>query len=139
MLGLPISLSIFEYSVLLFSSVQSLNRVRLFVSPLTAARQASLSITNSWSPPKPMSIESVMPSNHLILCHHYDLQILKFKSFPQSSLSWIHLTLIIHSYNKQICLECGQANIMLGGTAYACCKRHETSPPDLTTQSSKNF
>ena len=68
MVGLPISLSIFEYSVLLFSSVQSLNRVRLFVSPLTAARQASLSITNSWSPPKPMSIESVMPSNHLILC-----------------------------------------------------------------------
>ena len=35
----------------------------------TAARQASLSITNTWSPPKPMSIESMMPSNHLILCH----------------------------------------------------------------------
>ena len=39
------------------------------VSPWTAAHQASLSITNSWSPPKPMSIESVLPSNHLILCH----------------------------------------------------------------------
>ena len=51
-----------------FSSVQSLNRVWLFVIPWTAARQASLSITNSWSPPKPMSIELVMPSNHLILC-----------------------------------------------------------------------
>ena len=50
-----------------FSSVQSLSRVRLFATPWTAARQASLSITNSWSPPKPMSIESVMPSNHLIL------------------------------------------------------------------------
>ena len=50
------------------SSVQSLSRVWLFVTPWTAARQASLSITNSWSPPKPMSIESVMPSNHLILC-----------------------------------------------------------------------
>ena len=50
------------------SSVQSLSRVRLFVTPWTAARLASLSITNSWSPPKPMSIESVMPSNHLILC-----------------------------------------------------------------------
>ena len=37
-------------------------------TPWTAARQASLSITNSWSPPKPMSTESVMPSNHLILC-----------------------------------------------------------------------
>ena len=52
-----------------FSSVQSLSRVQLFAIPWTAAHQASLSITNSWSPPKPMSIESVMPSNHLILCH----------------------------------------------------------------------
>ena len=50
-------------------SVQSLSRVRLFVTPWTAARQASLSITNSRSLHKPMSIESVMPSNHLILCH----------------------------------------------------------------------
>ena len=51
-----------------FSSVQSLSHVRLFATPWTTARQASLSIINSWSPPKPMSIESVMPSNHLILC-----------------------------------------------------------------------
>ena len=51
-----------------FSSVQSLSRVRLFVTPWTTVRQASLSITNSQSPPKPMSIESVMSSNHLILC-----------------------------------------------------------------------
>ena len=43
-----------------FSSVQSLSRVRLFAAPRVAARQASLSITNSWSPPKPMSIELVM-------------------------------------------------------------------------------
>ena len=50
------------------SWVQLLSRVRLFAPPWTAARQASLSITNSWSPPKPMSIESVIPSNHLILC-----------------------------------------------------------------------
>ena len=50
------------------SSVQSLSRVQLFVTPWTAACQASLSITNSWSPPKPVSIESVMPSNHLIFC-----------------------------------------------------------------------
>ena len=48
-------------------SVQSFSRVPLFVTPRTAAHQASLSITNSRSPPKPMSIESVMPSNHLIL------------------------------------------------------------------------
>ena len=52
-----------------FSSVQSLSRVQLFETPWTAARQASLSIANSRSPPKPMSIESVRPSNHLILCH----------------------------------------------------------------------
>ena len=50
------------------SSVQSLSRVRLFVTPWTAARQAALSITNSQSLLKPMSIELVMPSNHLILC-----------------------------------------------------------------------
>ena len=49
-------------------SVQLLSCVQLFETPWTAACQASLSITNSWSPPKPMSIESVMPSNHLILC-----------------------------------------------------------------------
>ena len=51
-----------------FNSVQSLSRDQLFATPWTAARQTSLSITNSLSPPKPMSIESVMPSNHLILC-----------------------------------------------------------------------
>ena len=49
-------------------SVQSLSGVRLFATPWTAARQASLSIINSWSLPKFMSIESVMPSNHLTLC-----------------------------------------------------------------------
>ena len=52
-----------------FSSVQLLSHVRLFVTPWTTAHQASLSITNSQSLPKPMSIESVMPPNHLILCH----------------------------------------------------------------------
>ena len=53
----------------LFSSVQSLSRVQLFATPWTAAHQASLSITNSRSLLKPMSVELVMPSNHLILCH----------------------------------------------------------------------
>ena len=52
-----------------FSSVQSLSCVQLFATPWTAACQASLSITNSWGLLKLMSIESVMPSNHLILCH----------------------------------------------------------------------
>ena len=51
-----------------FSSVQFLSRVRVFATPWTAARQASLSISNSWSFLKLMSIESIMPSNHLILC-----------------------------------------------------------------------
>ena len=51
-----------------FSSVQSLSRVRLFVTPWIAACQDPLSITNSWRSPKLMSIELVMPSNHLILC-----------------------------------------------------------------------
>ena len=58
-------------------SVQSLSHVRLFKTPWTAACQASLSITNSWSLPKLMSIESVMPSNHLIL-------VIPFSSCPQS-------------------------------------------------------
>ena len=52
-----------------FSSVQSLSCVQLFETPWTAARQASQSITNSWSSLKLMSIELVMPSSHLILCH----------------------------------------------------------------------
>ena len=52
-----------------FSSVQLLSRVRLFATPLTAARQVSLFITNSRSLLRLTSIESVMPSNHLILCH----------------------------------------------------------------------
>ena len=54
--------------MLKFSSVQSLSCVRLFVTPWTTACQASLSITNSWSLLKLMSIELVIPSNHLILC-----------------------------------------------------------------------
>ena len=56
-------------NIFTFSSVQSLSRVRLVATPWIAARQASLSITNSRSLPKLMPIESVMPSSHLILCH----------------------------------------------------------------------
>ena len=54
-----------------FSSVQSLSRVWLYLTPWTTALQATLSITNSQSLPKLMSIESVMPSNHFILCHPF--------------------------------------------------------------------
>ena len=69
------------YKAWVFSSVQLLTRVRLFATPSIAACQASLSITNSRSPPKSMSIESAMLSNHLILCH--PLLILP-SSFPAS-------------------------------------------------------
>ena len=70
-----------NHSLVQFNSVQSLSRVRLFATAWTAARQASLSITNSRSLPKLMSIESVMPSNHLILCHSL---LLLPQSFPAS-------------------------------------------------------
>ena len=60
--------NLYSDSCMTFSSVQSLNRVRLFATPWIAARQASLSITNSWSSLKLTSIELVMPSTHLILC-----------------------------------------------------------------------
>ena len=60
-----------------FGSVQLLSRVWLFATPWNAPHQASLSITNSQSSPKPMSIESVMPSNHLI-------SVVPFSSHPQS-------------------------------------------------------
>ena len=62
-----------------FSSVQSLS-VQLFATPWTTAPQASRSITNSWSLPKLISIESVMPPNHLILCHPLLLQPSTFPS-----------------------------------------------------------
>ena len=60
-------------TLLVFSSVQSLSHDQLFVTSRTAACQASLSITNSWSLLKLMSIESRMPSNHLILCRSLPL------------------------------------------------------------------
>ena len=58
-----------NWKKLQFSSVQSLSHVRLFVTPWIAVCQASLSITDSWSSLKLTSIELVMPSSHLILCH----------------------------------------------------------------------
>ena len=70
-----------------FSSVQSLSCVQLFATPWTAACQASLSITNSQNLLKLMSIESVMPSNHLILCHPFSSHLQSFPasgSFPSS-------------------------------------------------------
>ena len=71
----------------LFSSVQSLSRVQLLATPRTAAHQASLSITNSRSSLKVMSIESVMPSNHLTLCHPLLLPLSIFPSIRVFSMS----------------------------------------------------
>ena len=77
-----------------FNSVQSLSQVHLFETPQTATSQAHLSFTNSWSLLKLMSIESVMPSNHLILCHHLLLPPSNFpgiRVFPNESalrISW---------------------------------------------------
>ena len=74
---------------LVFSSVQWLSRVWLFATPRIAARQASLSITNSQSSLKLMSIESVMPSSHLIVCHPLLLlaqSLPASESFPMSQL-----------------------------------------------------
>ena len=115
---------------IVFSSVQSLSRVRLFATPWTTACQASLSITNSCSPSKPMSIESVMPSNYLILCcppsppalnlsQHQDLfrwvsssyqvaKVLEFQRQHQSyqglisfRMDWWHCFRCLHSISKQ--------------------------------------
>ena len=70
-----------------FSSVQSLSRVRLFVTPWTAACQASLSITNSWSLLKLMSIKLVIPSNHLILyCPLFLLPSIFLRVFSNESV-----------------------------------------------------
>ena len=68
-----------KYLYVQFRSIQSLSHVWLFATPWTTAHQASLSVTNTQSPPKPMSIESVMPSSHLILCHPL---LLLPQSFP---------------------------------------------------------
>ena len=72
--------------------VQSLSRIQLFVTPWTAARQASLSFTISWSLLRLMSIESVMPSNHLILCHPL---LLLLSVFPSIRVFSNELTLYI--------------------------------------------
>ena len=76
-----------------FSSVQSLTCVWLFVTPWTAACQASLSITNSRSLLKLMSFESVMPSNHLILCR------------PLLLLPWIFPSIRVFSNESVLCIR----------------------------------
>ena len=67
--GLSVQRFFLTYTTHFFSSVQSLSCVRVFATPWTVALQVSLSIANSWSLLRLLSMESVMPSNHLILCH----------------------------------------------------------------------
>ena len=74
-------------------SAQSLSHVRLFVTPWTAGRQASLSFTNSWSLLKLMSINYVMPSNHLIFCH------------PLVLLPSIFLSIRVFSNDSVLCIR----------------------------------
>ena len=99
----------FTFLVLTHSSVQSLSCVWLFATPWIAARQASLPITNSWSLLKFMSIESVMPSNHLILRHPLLLLpsifhgIRVFSSESVLCIRWLmywSFSLKISSYNE---------------------------------------
>ena len=84
----PISLNL----LMLFSSVQSLSHVRHLATPWTAALQAFLSITNSWSLLKLMSIKWVMPSNHLILCHPLLLLSSIFPILGSFPMSWLFTT-----------------------------------------------
>ena len=83
----------FDNSSVHFSSLQSLSRVQLFVTPWIAARQASLSITNSRSLPKLMFIESVISSSHLILCH------------PLLLLPLIPLSIRVFSNESVLCIR----------------------------------
>ena len=107
-----------------FNSVQSLSRVRLFATPWITARQASLSITNSRSLPKLRSIESVMPSNHLIFCHPLFL--------PNHSKSIIYLkcyvlSMVYHIWTFSLFLKGFPS--WLSGKEFICqcrrCRRHK--------------
>ena len=94
------------------SSVQMLSHVWLFATRWTTAHNVSLSITNSWSPPKPMSIKSIMSSNHLIL------SVILFSSCPQSFPASGSFQM------SQLFASCGQS---IGGSA-------STSIPPMNTQ-----
>ena len=83
-----------------FSSVQSLSRVQLFVTSWTAARQASLAITNSQSLPKLMSTEPVMPPNHLILCGPLLLLLLKRQNTDLIALTYEACILQLEWYRR---------------------------------------
>ena len=115
--------------------VQSLSRVQLFATPWIAACQASLSITNSQSLLKLMSIELVMPSNHLILCHPL---LLPPSIFPSNRVSSNESVLHIRwpkywSFSVSICPSneySGLISLRMGWFGLICCPRDsQESPP----------
>ena len=79
-------------STLLLIVAQSLSHVQLVAAPWTAARQASLSFTTSWSLLKLMSIESVIPSNHLILCPPFSSCPQSFPTLVSFPVSWLFIS-----------------------------------------------
>ena len=129
------------HSSVQFSSVQSLSCVQLFATPWTAACQASLSITNSWSLLKLMSIELVMPSNHLILCRPLLLPPSIFPSirvFSTESLLhikwpkyWSFSFSIIPSneYSKLIAFRIDWLDFLAGESIFVGSSYPESPPP----------
>ena len=101
-----------------FSSVQSLIRVLLFVTPWTAACQTSLSITNSQSPLKLMSIESVMPPNYLIPCH----PLLLLRSIFPSIRVFSNESVLCITWPKYWCFYYGSNRNETLCPLYTCCK-----------------
>ena len=125
-----------------FSSVQLLSHVQLFVTPWTAARQASLSITNSQSPPKPMSIESVMSTNYLILCRPLLLLPSIFPSIRvfsnESALRIRQPKYCSFSFNISPSNEHrGLISFRMDWLAYCSPRDSQESSPELNRQASK--
>ena len=109
-----------------FSSVQLLSHVRLFVTPWTAAHQASLSITNSWSPPKPMSPPSIFPSirvfsNESVLCRWPKYWSFSFNISPSSEhpglisfrMDWLELLAVQGTLTSLLQYHSSKASILL--------------------------
>ena len=126
-------------------SVQSLSCVQLFATPWTAARQASLSITNSWSLLRLMSIEAVMPSNHLILCRPLLLLPWIFPSIRVfSNESVLHIRWpnsgISPSSEYSGLISFGWISLHLDLVGSPCSPRHsQESPPTPQFKSIKSF
>ena len=139
-----------------FSSVQSLSCVQLFATPWTAACQASLLITNSWSLLKAMSIESVMTSNHLILCSPLLFMPSIFPSIRVfSNESTLHIRgqsigvsvsasfLPINTQDSSPLVWTGWISLQSKGFSRVCpnttCQKHQFFSTQLSSQSNSNI